>query len=122
MSPKVMASYLYVPLAMASVYFGVIFILFCFLNWLFAAIFSNCSNSLNFEAKINCNIFKPNVPKWRKTCTGLNFDLLHFYGPQSHILLGDTFEGPCTRALSLLKASPSSAFAHENLLRNKPLC
>ena len=57
---------------------------------------SNCSNSLNFEAKIKCNTIKPNVPKWRKTCTGLKYDLLHFYGPQSHILSGDTFEGPCT--------------------------
>ena len=75
--------------------FGVIFTLFCFLNWLHAAKFSNCSNSLNFEAEINCNTFKPNVPKWRKTCTGLKYDLLHFYGPQSHILSGDTFEGPC---------------------------
>ena len=46
---------------------------------------SNCSNSLNFEAKINCNTIKPNVPKWRKTCTGLKFDLLDFYGPQSNI-------------------------------------
>ena len=66
-------------------------------NWLFAEKFSNCSNSLNFEAKINCNTFKPNVPKWRKTCTELKFDLLHFNGPQSHILSGDTFEGPCTK-------------------------
>ena len=46
---------------------------------------SNCSNSLNFEAKINCNTIKPNVPKWRKTCTGLKFDLLNFYGTQSNI-------------------------------------
>ena len=46
---------------------------------------SNCSNSLNFEAKINCNTMKTNVPKWRKTCTGLKFDLLDFYGPQSNI-------------------------------------
>ena len=56
----------------------------------------NCSHSRNFEAKINCNIIKTNVPKWRKTCTGLKFDWLHFYGPQSHILLLDHFEGPCT--------------------------
>ena len=62
---------------------------------LFAEKFSNCSNSLNFEAKINCNTIKPNVPKWRKTCTELKYDLPHFYGPQSHILSGDTFEGPC---------------------------
>ena len=75
--------------------FSVIFTLFCFLNCSFAAKFSNCSNSLNFEAKINCNTFKPNVPKWRKTCTGLKFDLLHFYGPQSHILSGDNLWGPC---------------------------
>ena len=65
-------------------------------NWLFAEKFSNCSNSLNFEAKINCNTIKPNVPKWRKTCTELKYDLPHFYGPQSHILSGDTFEGPCS--------------------------
>ena len=45
----------------------------------------NSSNSLNFEAKIKCNTIKPNVPKWRKTCTGLKFDLLNFYGPQSNI-------------------------------------
>ena len=28
--------------------------------------FSNCYNSLIFEAKIHCNTIKPNVPKWRK--------------------------------------------------------
>ena len=26
---------------------------------------SNCSNSLNFEAKLKCNTIKPNVAKWR---------------------------------------------------------
>ena len=46
---------------------------------------SNCSKSLNFEAKINCNTIKQNVPKWRKTCIGLKFYLLNFYGPQSNI-------------------------------------
>ena len=61
--------------------------------------FSNCSNSLNFEAKINCNTIKTNVPKWRKTCTGLKFDWLNFYGPHSHILLLDHFEGPCIISL-----------------------
>ena len=45
---------------------------------------------MNFEANINCNTIKTNVPKWRKTCTGLKFDLFNFYGPQSHILSGDT--------------------------------
>ena len=79
--------------------FGVIFTLFCFPNWLFAAKFSHCSNSLNFEAKINCNTIKPNVLKWRKTCTGLKFDSIHFYGPQSHIILsGDNLWGPCIYA------------------------
>merc|ERR1712045_268663 len=72
-------------------------------NWLFAEKFSNCSNSLNFEAKINCNTIKPNVPKWRKTCTELKYDLPHFYGPQSHILSGDTFEGPCRSKISTHK-------------------
>ena len=51
-------------------------------SWLFAAQFSNCSNSLNFEAKINFNTTKQNDLKWRKTCTGLKFDLEHFSGPQ----------------------------------------
>ena len=43
-------------------------------NRLFAKQFSNFSNSLNFEAKINCNTSKPNVPKCRKTCTGIKCD------------------------------------------------
>ena len=64
-------------------------------NWLFAEQFSNCYNSLNFEAKINCNTSKPNVLKCRKTCTGIKFDLMHFNGPQSHILFVDHFETPC---------------------------
>ena len=67
-------------------------------NWWFAEKFSNCSNSLNFKAKINCHTIKTNVPKWRKTCTGSKFDWLHFYGPQSHILLLDHFEGPIQRS------------------------
>ena len=87
-------------------------------NWLFAAKFSNCSNSLNFEAKINCNTIKPNVPKWRKTCTGLKFDLLHFCGPQSHLLSGDTFEGPCTSAHSYWKASLLSKLQQTRYSKN----
>ena len=65
-------------------------------NRLFAKQFSNFFNSLNFEAKINCNTSKPNVPKWRKTCTGLQFDVVHFNGPQSHLLSGGKLWGPCT--------------------------
>ena len=73
----------------------------CFLsNWLLAEKFSNCSNSLNFEAKINCNTTEPNVPKWRKTCTGLQFDIVHFNGPQSHILFVGNLWGPCIPILS----------------------
>ena len=48
---------------------------------------SNCSNSLNFEAKIKCNTIKPNVPKWRKTCTGLKFDLLDFMALRAIFIL-----------------------------------
>ena len=80
-------------------------------NWLFAEKFSNCSNSLNFEAKINCNTIKSNVPKWRKTCTGLKFDLLHFYGPQSHLLSGGTFEGPCTYNFMNMKVDKLGIFS-----------
>ena len=59
---------------------------------------SNCSNSLNFEAKIKCNTIKPNVPKWRKTCTGLKFDLLDFYGLRAIYILFEIplfFDSPC---------------------------
>ena len=80
---------------MASVWFWWHFHSFCFLKLLFAEKYSRCSNSLNFEAKINCNTFKPNVPKWRKTCTGLQFDVVHFNGPQSHLLSGGNLWGPC---------------------------
>ena len=54
-----------------------------FVNRPFSARFSNCSNSLNFQAKINFNTTRQNDLKWRKTCTGLKFDLDHFYGPQT---------------------------------------
>ena len=53
----------------------------------FSACFSNCSNSLNFEAKINCNTTRQNDLKWRKTCTGLKFDLVHFNGPQTNFIV-----------------------------------
>ena len=63
------------------------------------------------EVKIYCNTIKTNVPKWRKTCTGLKFDWLHFYGPQSHILLLDHFEGPCIKIFSTsLRAEQCSAW------------
>ena len=79
---------------MASVYFDVIFALFCFLNWLYAAKFSNCSNPLNFEAKINCNSTKQNDWKWRKTCTGLKYDMVHFNGPQTKYIGDSLYKHP----------------------------
>ena len=54
-----------------------------------AAQFSNCSNSLHFEAKINFNTTRQNYLKWRKTCTGLKFDLEYFNGPQTKFI-GDS--------------------------------
>ena len=63
---------------------------------------SNCSNSLNFEAKIKCNTIKPNVPKWRKTCTGLKFDLLDFHGLRAIYILFEIpvfFGPPCICAM-----------------------
>ena len=77
----------------------------------FSARFSNCSNSLNFEAKINCNTTKPNVPKWRKRCTGLKLDLVPFNGPQMQFLSDHNFEGPCI--LSTLDVSPLPRSARE---------
>ena len=57
-----------------------------YINSPFAAQFSNCSNLLNFEAKINFNNTRQNDLKWRKTCTGLKFDLEHFNGPQTKFI------------------------------------
>ena len=85
----------------------------CYLsNWLFAEECSNCSNSLNFEAKFNCNSIKPNVPKWRKICTGLKFDLVHLNGPQTKFKNIDNFGGPCSSAGML---------AIHNQIRNAPV-
>ena len=91
---------------MASVYFGVIFTLFRFLNWLFAAQFSNCSNSLNFEAKINFNTTKQNELKWRKICTGLKFDLEHFNGPKGKFLRDSLYEHPVYLLVTQYPAQP----------------
>ena len=60
----------------------------------FSACFSNCSNSLNFEAKINCNTTRQNDLKWRKTCTGLKFDLVHFNGPQTKFIGNSLYKHP----------------------------
>ena len=63
-------------------------------NWQFCARFSNCSNSLNFEAKINFITTRQNDLKWRKTCTGLKFDLEHFYGPQTKFIRDSLYKHP----------------------------
>merc|ERR1712038_501573 len=65
-----------------------------FRNRPFAARFSNCSNSLNFEAKINFNTTRQNDSKWRKTCTGLKFDLEHFDGPQTKFIGDSLYKHP----------------------------
>ena len=62
-------------------------------NWSFAARFTNCSNSLNFEAKINFKT-RQNDLKWQKTCTGLKFDLEHFNGPQTKFIVDSLYEHP----------------------------
>ena len=61
---------------------------------------SNCSNSLNFEAKINFNTTKQNELKWRKTCTGLKFDLEHFNGPHIKFLRDSLYKHPVLTAFN----------------------
>ena len=65
-----------------------------YINRPFAARFSNCSNSLNFEAKINFNTTRQNDLKWRKTCIGLKFDLEHFYGLQTKCIRDSLYKHP----------------------------
>ena len=65
-----------------------------FRNRPFAARFSKCCNSLNFEAKINFNTSRQNEVKWRKTCTGLKFDLEHFNGPKSKFIRDSLYKHP----------------------------
>ena len=65
-----------------------------FVNRPFSAQFSNCSSSLNFEAKINFNTTRQNDLKWRKTCTVLQFDLEHFNGPQTKFIFDSLYEHP----------------------------
>ena len=76
------------------VFFHVSFSLFVAARWKFASRFSNCSNLLNFEAKINCNTTRQNDLKWRKRCTGLKFDLVHFDGPQTKFIFDSLYKHP----------------------------
>jgi len=65
-----------------------------FVNRPFAAQYSNCCNSLNFQAKINFKTTRQNELKWRKTCTGLKFDLEHFNGPQTKFIGDSLYKHP----------------------------
>ena len=65
---------------------------FCLISTLYACLLVICSpifkllyKSLNFEAKINFNTSRQNELKWRKTCSGLKFDLEHFKWPKEQI-------------------------------------
>ena len=71
----------------------------------FSACFSNCSNSLNFKDKINCNTTKQNDLKWGKTYTRLKFDLVHFNGSQTKFICDSLYKHPvahCLRSYSWL--------------------
>ena len=74
--------------------FGLIFTLLL-ANWWFAARFSNCSSSLNFEAKINFYTIKENCWKCRAKCTGLKLDLGPFSGSQKRLLFNRISWWPC---------------------------
>ena len=65
-----------------------------FVNRPFSAQFSNCCNSLNFEAKINFNTTRQNDLKWTKTCTGLKFDLEQLNGPQTKFICDSLYKHP----------------------------
>ena len=54
--------------------------------------FSNWSNSLNLEAKLNCNTTRQNGSKWRKSCTGSKYDLVHFNGPQIKFIFDSLYK------------------------------
>ena len=79
-----------------------------YVNRPFAARFSNCSNSLNFEAKISFNTTRQNDLKWRKTCTGLKFDLEHFNGPQTKFICDSLYKHPVC-GLKFAKNQPSGS-------------
>jgi len=74
--------------------FGLIFT-FLLANWWFAARFSNCSSSLNFEAKSNFYTIKENCWKCRAKCTGLKLDLGPFSGSQKRLLFNRISWWPC---------------------------
>ena len=68
---------------------------FLLADWWFAARFSNCSSSLNFEAKSNFYTIKENCWKCRAKCTGLKLDLGPFSGSQKRLLFNRISWWPC---------------------------
>ena len=44
--------------------------------------------------KINFNTTRQNDLKWRKTCIGLKFDLVHFNGPQTKFIRDSLYKHP----------------------------
>ena len=76
--------------------FGLIFT-FLLANWWFAARFSSCSSSLNFEAKINFYTTKENCRKCRAKCTGLKLDLGPLSGSQKRLLFHRISWWPCIK-------------------------
>lgn len=66
----------------------------CLLAGKFAARFSNCCNSLNFEAEVNFNTTMQNDLKWRETCTGLKFDLELFNDSQTKFICDSLYKHP----------------------------
>ena len=69
---------------------------FLLADWWFAARFSNCSSSLNFEAKSNFYTIKENCWKCRAKCTGLKLDLGPFSGSQKRLLFNRISWWPCS--------------------------
>ena len=84
----------FLKLRNSIVFFHVSFSLFVAARWKFASWLSNCSNLINFKAKINCNTTRQNDLKWRKTCTGLKFDLVYSNGPQTKFIFDSLYEHP----------------------------
>merc|ERR1712218_281561 len=85
-------------------------------SWPFAARFSNCSNSLNFEAKINFNTTRQNDLKWRKTCTGLKFDLEHFNAPLAKFIGDSLYKHPVVLTTTIITTSRRYASKHSTNL------
>ena len=67
---------------------------FCLLKGKLLLDFQIALKLFNFEAKINCNTTRQNVLNWRKKCTRLKFDLVHFNGPQTKFICDSLYKHP----------------------------